>query len=258
MKKILLSVCLLFLGILLVTGKNYVVPWLTISGAPPYGEAENEVPEIGSPEWLLNWKRPEGPARVGLQIGHWKNEEVPEELKNLLGNTGATGGGKDEWEVNMAIAQATARVLKDQGVTVDILPTTIPEGYWADVFVAIHADGNPSHKVAGYKVASPWRDATKRAQDLVSEIEKEYGLATELTKDPNVSKNMRGYYAFSWWKYNHAIHPMTTAVIIETGFLTNPGDRKIIVDKPNIAAKGLASGIIAYLRSQNLLSRSKD
>ena len=46
-----------------------------------------------------NWQRPPGPAHVGVQVGHWKNSEVPDELNGLKTNgSGATGGGKTEKE----------------------------------------------------------------------------------------------------------------------------------------------------------------
>lgn len=225
----------------------------SISGAPPYGEAESEVPDTNPYAWLADWKRPEGPARVGLQVGHWKNEELPEELSKLIGNTGSSGGGKSEWEVNMAIAEKTADILKSQGITVDILPATVPVQYWADVFVSIHADGSLDRSVSGYKVAGPWRDWSRNSGRLVASIGEAYDQATQLTKDPNISRNMRGYYAFSFWRYEHAVHPMTTSAILETGFLTNASDRKIIVSKPEISAQGLAEGIIEYLSSQSLL-----
>lgn len=52
------------------------------------------------------WKRPDGPLRVGLQAGHWKNNELPDELENLRNyGGGAKGGGMAEWEVNLAIAR---------------------------------------------------------------------------------------------------------------------------------------------------------
>jgi N-acetylmuramoyl-L-alanine amidase len=47
---------------------------------------------------------------------------------------------------------------------------------------------------------------------------------------------------------------MTTAVIVETGFITSPNDRKIIVTQHDLAAKALATGIFAYLETQGLIS----
>ena len=190
---------------------------------------------------------------MGLQAGHWKNDEVPEELHRLEGNTGSSGGGKWEWEVNLKIAEETRKILAEAGVEVDILPATIPPRYWADVFLAIHADGSPDRTKSGYKLAHPRRDYTGRAERLTEVLYKSYGEVTGLAVDPNVSRNMRGYYAFAWWRYEHAVHPMTTAAIVETGFLTNSGDRKLLIGNPEKAAEGLARGILEFLREEQVL-----
>ncbi len=224
-----------------------------ISGAPPYGEPETAAPENAPFSWIQNWMRPDGPAKVGLQVGHWKNEELPEELDRLIGNTGSSGGGKTEVQVNLEIAEKVAAILRTKGVTVDILPATVPKGYVADAFIAIHADGSTDRNVSGFKIASPWRDYTGKAQTLRLLLTKEYGEATKLAEDPNITRNMRGYYAFAWWRYEHAIHPMTPAVIVETGFLTNASDRKIIVSNQELPATSLATGIETFLRLQGVL-----
>src|SRR5690606_6222262 len=142
------------------------------------------------------WARPEGPLRVALQAGHWKAEEAPPEQRHLREN-GTRGGGRAEWEVNLAIARRTAKLLERAGYAVDILPTTIPPGYWADVFIAIHADGNSSPSVSGYRAAAPRHDRTGRADDLVRVLTRTYGEATKLRRYPTVTRRMRGYYAFN-------------------------------------------------------------
>lgn len=224
-----------------------------ITGAPPYGVPEEEAPDVNPLSFLHSWTRPEGPAKVGIQVGHWKNNEVPEELKNLRNNTGASGGGMSEWEVNYTIAQLIAQKLRDNGVEVDVLPTTIEPDYWADVFIAIHADGSEDRSKSGYKFASPWRDFTGNAEMLVDLLNSYYGEQVEMEYDPNISRNMRGYYAFAWWRYDHSIHPMTTAAIAETGFLTNAYDRSIIIERPDISANAISDAIIEYLRKKQLL-----
>jgi hypothetical protein len=250
MKKLLLVFCLLTtFGITVFVGNFLNIT----SGAPPYQVADDPPgPDIESFLWR-DWKRPEGPAKVALQVGHWKSGEVPDELHRLRGNTGASGGGKSEWEVNMSIVSATAEILKDKGIVVEILPATVPPEYWADVFVSVHADGNLDLGKSGFKAASPRRDMTGKSGSLLNFVEDEYSKATGLPEDPNVTRNMRGYYAFGWWRYEHAVHPMTTSIILETGFLTSPSDRKVIVDQAEIAAFGLAEGIIKYLTSEKLI-----
>lgn len=254
MVKLLLALlCIL----LVITGMTlwYVrrSPDLFSSGAPPYGEPESAAPAVGSLAWLAAWERPVGPARVGLQVGHWKNDELPEELSRLIGNTGAVGGGKTEAEVNLVIAQEAAKLLQEKGITVDILPATVPKQYWADVFVAIHADGSTDPATSGFKIAPPWRDYSGSAGQLVTHLETAYAAATDLKQDPNTTRNMRGYYAFAWWRYEYAMHPMTTAAIVETGFLTSPSDRRLIVDNPRRSAAAIAEGITNYLTEKELL-----
>jgi N-acetylmuramoyl-L-alanine amidase len=192
------------------------------------------------------WTRPDGPVRVALQAGHWKAGEAPDEQAGLRTN-GTRGGGLAEWQVNLAIAERAARLLEASGIEVDILPTTIPPGYWADAFVAIHADGNPNASVSGYRAAAPRRDRTGRAETLVEMLTETYGAATGLPVYPTITRRMRGYYAFNSRRYHHALHPMTVGVILETGFLTSPRDRRIIVDAQDRAARGIADAVVRFL-----------
>lgn len=222
------------------------------SGAPPYA-AEDLTPPSDPHAWILSWKRPDGPARVGLQAGHWKNEELPDELVRLIGSTGASGGGRSEWEVNLEIATLTKEILEKEGILVDILPATVPERYYADAFVAIHADGSLDRNARGYKLSPPRRDYSGYADSLAEHLKNSYSRATGLPEDPMISRNMTGYYAFAWWRYNHSVHPRAASVIFETGFLTSAADRQIIVNQPHRSADGLARGIISYLKSRELL-----
>lgn len=203
--------------------------------------------------WIDDWKRPDGPARVGLQIGHLDNDQVPEELNGLRGNSGAVGGGYTEVEVAKSIAELTAQILQEQGVIVDIIPATVEPKYWADVFVAIHADGSEDPAKTGYKFSGPRRDYTGKTDRIVRLLEEEYEKATGFEKDPNITRNMRGYYAFSWWRYEHAIHPMTPGVIAETGFMTNVSDRKLLINNPEIPSQAIADALITYLKEEKLL-----
>jgi len=232
-----------------------------LSRSPSFSETENGIAflpdeevekdfENGIPEeQLLKWQRPEGPIKVALQAGHYKAYEAPDEFPNLKTNTGTRGGGKAEWQVNLEIAKKTKALLEKSfpEIVVEILPATIPPGYLADVFVAIHADGNANSRINGYKVAAPRRDATGRAQNFANLLSEEYRKITKLKEDPNITRNMRGYYAFNWRKYTHALHPQTVGVIIETGFLTSPNDRRIIVSNQNKSATGIANAITKFL-----------
>lgn len=247
--------CAVFVCVIAVAGFAYVKA-VTPNYSTQEIEFEKEEPTNQSSDVpsrfgdLSVWTRPVGPPRVGLQVGHWKNSELPKELKRLIGSTGASVGGVHEWEVNLKIAELAAEQLREHGIEVDILPATIPPSYWADLVIAIHADGNLDRSASGYKAAAPRRDMTGRATEFAELLNAEYGRITGLVYDPEITRNMRGYYAFNWRRYEHSVHPMATSVILETGFLTNAGDRRIIVSRPELSAQGIVSAVVAFLQTE--------
>ncbi|HEX6307993.1 MAG TPA: N-acetylmuramoyl-L-alanine amidase [Longimicrobiales bacterium] len=220
---------------------------LTAFGLPEDDGASEVTPVVlvdAAP--TVAWLRPDGPVRVALQAGHWKAAEAPDEQAQLRSN-GTRGGGKAEWEINLGIARRTAALLEEAGYVVDILPTRIPPGYWADLFIAIHADGSADRSVSGYRAAAPRRDRTGRAAEFAGLLTRTYGVATGLPHYPLITRRMRGYYAFNSRRYHHALHPMTVGVILETGFLTSPRDRRIIVGGQDRAARGIADAVVRFL-----------
>jgi len=192
-----------------------------------------------------DWEPPEGPVRIALQAGHWKAEEAPRELSGLRDN-GTAWQGTAEWEVNLAIAEATAEMLKKLGYEVDVLPAVVPPSYRAHLFIAIHADGSNDPRATGYRVASPRRDATGWASEFAGLLERSYGEASSLRRLPTVTRRMQNYYAFNFRRYEHALHPMTVGVIIETGFITSPRDRRVIMSEPEKAARGIVDASVAF------------
>jgi N-acetylmuramoyl-L-alanine amidase len=196
-----------------------------------------------SPVW-----NPAGPKRVGIQIGHWFVGQLPEELRRL--SAGASSGGWNEWELNLLIGREVARQLEEAGVEVDLLPATIPIRYRAHAFVAIHADGDTSGRLNGYKLARPGFSSIPDADDeLVRTMYREYGTATGMVRDSDahISRRMVYYYAFNTRRYSHAIDVGTPAVIVETGFLTNGSDRAFLTSRPDMAARGITNGILRFL-----------
>ncbi len=185
--------------------------------------------------------------RVALQAGHWKAREAPDELAGLRDNGGTRGGGKNEWEVNLEIAELTAALLVSAGYEVEVLPATVPQRYRTDLFIAIHADGNNDSSIHGYRVAAPRQDATRRAQEFADVLAGAYGEATGVRHIGTVTRRMQGYYAFNSRRYSHAIHPTTVGVIIETGFLTSPVDQAILVGDPGRSAQGIYEGVVRFL-----------
>lgn len=191
---------------------------------------------------------PPGPKRVGLQAGHWLTNEVPRELSRLAGG-GTSDGGYAEWEVNLDIAQRTAAILEGYGVEVDILPATVPPSYQAHVFLAIHADGDVTGALRGFKVARPAFSSVPEEDDvLVEALNEEYGPATGLRRDaPHISRRMLYYYAFNSRRYCHSVAPGVPSAIFETGFLTNVADRRVLIQEADSVALGIARGLLRYL-----------
>lgn len=193
-----------------------------------------------------------GPRRVGIQVGHWKIDEVPAELgPRLPEQTGASAGGVDEVDVNLDIAQRLAALLEAKGYVVDVLPATVPPGYVADAFVALHADDDGVGASSGFKMAIGRRRGSYD-QALLDALRAPYAAATGLEWDEvGISNNMRSYYLFNWSRYQHALSPFTPAVIVEMGFLSSEADRELMTDHADMLASALADGISAFISTHD-------
>jgi len=174
-------------------------------------------------------------------------EELPPDLARLRGNTGAVAGAYREVDLNLEVARRAAEILRSEGVDVDLLPGTVPPDYLADAVVAIHADGAWRAGARGWKVSTAWR-ASEASRRLEHAIAVRYAAATGLPEDRvGITYGMKGYYAFSRQRYRYATSPFTPAVIIETGFITDPRDREVLVGRTADVAAGIASGVLAFL-----------
>jgi hypothetical protein len=186
--------------------------------------------------------------RVGLQAGHWLAAEMPDEMSRLRVQTGTYGGGWNEWELALDVAERAARRLQNAGVEVDILPATIPPGYRADAFVAIHADGDASGRFSGFKLARASRSIIPETDDRFVEIMTDtYSAATGLPWDNRISRGMLGYYAFASHRFRHAIAAGTPAVILEMGFMTNGHDLNVMLGDRETVAAGVSRGVYRFL-----------
>jgi len=203
-----------------------------------------EAPLPPAPVW-----NPPGPKRVGIQAGHWLRQEVPWELHYL--DFGGSGGGRQEWEVTLDLAERARQQLAAAGVQVDVLPVAVPEHYLAHAFVAIHADASVHPAWRGFKIARPDFSAIPEVDDqLVAALDMEYAEATSFPRDlDHISSSMRQYYAFNSRRYCHSVAPGVPQAIIETGYLTSAEDREVLFDDPDIAAHGITAGILRFLNS---------
>jgi len=191
---------------------------------------------------------PTGPRRIGIQVGHWETDQVPKELgTRITFQTGTSWAGVHEVDVNMDIAQRMKAQLTARGYVVDILPTTVPVGYLADVFVALHADGDETEEKSGFKIAHGSRRGPYEDK-LVSLLRDEYAKLTGLDWDATgIGRNMLAYYSFNWGRYQHAAAAHTPAAILEMGFLSNGHDRDLLVNNPDGVATAIVNGIQRFL-----------
>jgi hypothetical protein len=188
-----------------------------------------------------------GPRRVGIQAGHWLTTEAPPELWRLVAQTGTSWNGVKEVDINLDIANRVKAILVPKGIVVDVLPTTIPPGYLADAFVALHGDGDGSGERSGFKMAYVTR-RTPYEQDLLLSIKDTYKKQTGLEYDAgSVSRSMLAYYAMSWQRYKWATNPHTPSVIMEMGYVSNDGDRELMTGHADVVAGAIASGIMRFL-----------
>ena len=193
---------------------------------------------------------PPGAKRVGLQVGHWQIDQVPSELHGLQGGT--SGGGRQEWMVNLDVAQRAAALLETNGIQTDVLPATVPEHYRANAFLAIHADGDPTGQVRGFKITRPGFSSVPDIDDrFVQALDDAYANATKLPRDDeHISLRMRYYYAFNSRRYCHAVAPGVPQAIIEMAYLTSAVDREFLIGDPDMLAQGIAQGVETFLRSE--------
>jgi hypothetical protein len=190
---------------------------------------------------------PAGPRRIGLQAGHWRTEALPDELRRLEPQTGTSWGGVTEWQLNLDTANRAAAILRTHGYEVDVLPTIVPPNYLADVFIALHADGDPAGAARGFKAAHGSRRGPYEDR-LVQVLMEEYGRATGLPVDPSVSRNMLGYYAFAWSRVPYSAAAHTPAAILEMGFMTSGADRAVILQRNDLVVTGVVNSILRFLQ----------
>lgn len=150
-----------------------------------------------------------------------------------------------EADINAKVANLVADRLRRAGADVMVLQEYDPnlEDLSVDAFLSIHADS--CIDATGFKSTHYDRsDIPHIADRLVNCINAKYAAATGLPENVDtITENMTEYHAF------HKIAPRTPAAIIELGFLG--GDHELLVHRPELAAKGVADGLLCFLEGEN-------
>ncbi len=181
--------------------------------------------------------------KIYIDQGH--NPENP--------NAGAVGNGLREQDVTYRVGQELASLLRRSGNWEVRLSRPTPEtllgtsnasslrarvdganNWGADYFISIHTNASDNSNASGaeaYAYSRPSR-AFSLGEDIVVGI---VGVTGERDRGMKVRP---GLYVLK----NTAM----PAVLVEIGFITNPGDATIMRDNPEIYAQGIYQGIVDY------------
>jgi len=179
--------------------------------------------------------------RIGLVAGHSGNDSgavCPEAL-----------GGYREVDINLSVASLVREELIADGYDVDLLAEFDPRlsGYRALALVSIHADSCEyiNDQASGFKVSAAISTKfPEQATRLTTCLRTRYAEITGMQfHSGSVTADMTNYHAFS------EISSDTPAAIIETGFMNL--DRDILTQNPEVVAKGIASGILCFVRNED-------
>jgi N-acetylmuramoyl-L-alanine amidase len=236
----------ILLAALVIVGASVAVVVIVLTrGYPapvsPLAEAPAPPPELAPISPLS------GPIVIAIQPGHWQVADLPDELWRLRGSAGASFAGTREVDVNRGVAAALAALVEAEGWKALIVPATVPPGLRADAFVALHADWGDRPSIRGWKIADPWR-ASRASKRLSAAIGASMSLDPTLVEDRDgITIAMRGYFAFSYRRFAHALSPYTPAAILEMGFLTNADERRKLVGDPAYYARLVMRGLKDFI-----------
>ena len=198
---------------------------------------QKTTPQIGLPTTTA---RPI--TRIGIVAGHSGNDSgavCPDAL-----------GGYREVDINLNVASLVREILVSEGYDVDLLAEFDQRlnGYAAQALVSIHADSCEyiNDQATGYKVSAALSSKyPEQAARLTTCLRNRYADSTGMEfHSGSVTGDMTNYHAFN------EINSDTPAAIIETGFMNL--DREVLTEHPDVIANGIASGILCFIRNEDV------
>lgn len=178
--------------------------------------------------------RPPGKNSVVLDAGHGGSDY------------GAIKSGINEKDINLDLAKRVQAILQSKGVTVYMIRnsdetvsleerTNFTEEKNPQIFVSIHVNSSVKPQITGLETHYYHQESLELAQtvhaSLVSHI-----------KSPD-----RGLFKSRFYVINHTTVP---AILVETGFLSNDGERTDLLTekRKQQTAKAIAEGILNYIK----------
>jgi N-acetylmuramoyl-L-alanine amidase len=198
--------------------------------------------QTATPQSTWPTTTPRSNPRIGIVAGHSGNDSGAVCSEAL--------GGYREVDINLDVASLVREDLIAQGYDVDLLAEFDPRltNYRALALVSIHADSCEyiNDQATGFKLSAAlstkYPEQTAR---LTTCLRSRYAAVTGLQfHSGSVTADMTNYHAFN------EISPDTPAAIIETGFMNL--DREILTQHPDVIAKGITSGIICFVRNEDI------
>ncbi len=156
--------------------------------------------------------------------------------------------GLTEASINLDVANRTKAILEQAGFRVDLLTEFDDRlvGYRALAMVSIHSDSCAyiNDIATGFKVARALYDKVPEQSDrLVACLTDRYAKRTEMNfHHGSITVDMTSYHGFD------ELAAETPAAIIEVGFLNL--DRDMLTNHPDLAAQGVAEGILCFARNE--------
>ncbi len=169
-------------------------------------------------------------------------------------NAGAEGNGYREQDLVFEIGRRLALILEANGFDVRLsrptretqLGTSVSSSLaarvnnaneWdADYFVSLHTNASVNPQANGAEVLV--YSTNSPAYELAKSVLEQLTLSTGVRSRGVVARP--GLYVLR--------RTEMPAILVEMGFITNPGDAELMANSPELFARGIADGIIDYVR----------
>lgn len=159
-------------------------------------------------------------------------------------NAGSSGFGVTERTVIESVVAALKSKLLEVGCNVIVRDGINLVREEADLFLAVHCDGNKSPAPRGFGVYRPKLQTGAneiKSMEFESLLEKIYAIDTGLPHKDRDTKNTDFYYGFDFF-------PKAPACLIEMGFITNENDHEVLVLKQDLIVGALYRTIAQFLK----------
>ncbi|HZD61015.1 MAG TPA: N-acetylmuramoyl-L-alanine amidase [Anaerolineae bacterium] len=177
--------------------------------------------------------------------------------EKVQGGTTGIESKKPEYQVTLEISKRLKSVLESNGIKVVMVReandvnisnaerAAVANRYNADLFVRIHADGNSDRQKNGistlYPASNKWTASIHKESLNAARIIQRTTIEATKRKDNGIVER-DDISGFNWSK--------VPAVLVETGFLTNPEEDRLLNDVKyqDLLTSGISKGIIEYLQ----------